>query len=148
MSKKPPCYQDPDVFEEDNPDCLDCDFYGACRVLSSRILKQRSKNKRKTRTATGRKSKKELASRGTQYDIGSLFNQAPTVDHPGMGFIDKLLWNTIRQSGSTVFGEIHRAWDESIPRVRYTSILKHLERPADGGKNDEAQEEDSESDSD
>ncbi len=140
MSKKPPCFQDPEIFEEDHPDCIDCDFYGACRVLVRRKMKVKTKEKR-TRTRSG--GKKNSLSKSSGGYIES-YKQAPTVDYPGMGFVDKLLWNTIRQTGSTVFGEVHRAWDESVPRVRYTSILKHLESKNPGAQNDSAEENSSE----
>lgn len=150
MSKKPPCYQDPDIFEEDHPDCLDCDFYGACKVLSQRALRNRkAKTKTKSRTSRGssRKTRKEIAHRREADELSALWDSAPTVDVPGMGFVDKLLWNTIRQTGSAVFGELHRSWDESVPRVKYTSILKHLEKPSKEIINDSA-EENSESEDD
>lgn len=134
MSKKPPCFQDPEIFEEDHPDCIDCDYYGACKVLVKRNLKVKAKEKRVSNSS----STNSLAKKGAQA-LEKIHNEAPTVDYPEMGFVDKLLWNTIRQTGSTVFGEIHRAWDESIPRVRYSSILKHLE-PIKEKKYDEAEE--------
>lgn len=137
MSKKPPCFQDPEIFEEDHPDCIDCDFYGACRILCKRKLKVKTKERRVKNKTSGRKN--GVAKRKTG-ELESYFSQAPTVDYPGMGFIDKLLWNTIRQTGSTVFGEVHRAWDESVPRVRYTSILKHLEDKNPENNNDSAEE--------
>jgi len=133
MSKKPPCFQDPEIFEEDHPDCIDCDFYGACRVLVKRKLKVKTKEKRTREKTSVSKSKNAIMGRADH-------NHAPSVDYPGMGFLDKLLWNTIRETGSTVFGEVHRAWDESVPRVRYTSILKHLEAPDPVNKNDSAEE--------
>ena len=118
MSEKPACFQDPEVFEEDHPDCLSCDFFSPCRVLSKRNAKKGGK---KSLSSSGSKSKNKKSGRNVvEYEV-------PVVDNPDMNFKDKLVWNMIRQTVSSTISEVDRAWNESIPRIKYTNILKHLE---------------------
>lgn len=137
--KKPQCFQDPEVFEEDHPDCMECDFYHTCKVLVKRKVQAANKVAKSRKKSSGRSTTKSNK-------LGKIqFEEAKTVDVPGMPFIDRLLWNTVRQTVDTSIGELHRAWNESVPRIKYTNILQKFE-PSKvlEIKNDEAEETSSE----
>ena len=151
MSKndKPDCFADPDTFDEDHDDCMGCDYYTPCRVLSNR-KKKSSKKKRKTRrssTIRRRRSTKRSSSSSSSKRRRSASIKIPVVDAPDATFGSKLIFNTIRETVDSTIGEFHRAWNESIPRVKYSNILGKLVADSKEGDKSDAAEEVSEEES-